>query len=320
VLYSENDKSLAGVRAFLSNPDCSEKETLERMLNVANDISIESSASADQSINTASIIASGAREMLNKSDAERSGIISSALTFLKLYRDPIMASNTRGHDFSINDLIYHTNPVSLYLGIPPSDIGRTMPFMRLMLQMILSRQTESLDISNQDSKRRQLLLMLDEFPQFGRLPFFEKTLSYTAGYNIRAYLISQDMQQIYKEYGREQSIVSNCGIRIAYAPNTLETAKHLSESLGAKTLKQNNVNYSGRRFEWLLRNVSITEHEIKRPLLLPDELMRLPQDVSLIFKNGIAPIYGCKIYYYNDKVFYERSKISPPEKSDKLNS
>jgi type IV secretion system protein VirD4 len=320
VLYNETDKSLAGVRAFLTNPSSSEKETFQKMLKFANDrVPLLSDKDIDQSRLTFSIIASGAREMLNKSEAERSGIISSALTFLKLYRDPIIAENTRGHSFSINDLIYHEKPVSLYLGIPPSDITRTMPFMRLMLQMILSRLTENLEKYNQEGKRRQLLLLLDEFPQFGRLPFIEKTLSYTSGYNIRAYLISQDMQQIYKEYGRDQSIVSNCGIRIAYAPNTLETAKYVSESLGATTLRKKHVNYSGQRFEWLLSNISISEHDIKRPLLMPDELMRLPPDTALIFKNGMAPIYGNKIYYYNDFNLNKRSLISPPKKSDKLN-
>lgn len=298
MLYFEEDKSLAGVRNFLSNPGCSEKDTLQKMLVVDHPV-----------------VSSGAREMLNKSDAERASIISSTLTFLKLYRDPIVAANTREHDFSIQDLIFHEKPVSLYLGIPPSDIGRMMPLMRLMLQMILSRLTESFQDNEQ---RRQLLLMLDEFPQFGRLPFFEKALSYSAGYHIRAYLISQDIQQIYKEYGREQSILSNCGIRIAYAPNTLETARHLSESLGSTTLRQKHINYSGKRFEWLLHNVSVSEHDIKRPLLTPDELTRLPNYAALIFKNGIAPIYGRKIYYYSDPVFKERAVIPTPEISDRL--
>jgi type IV secretion system protein VirD4 len=323
VLYAEEDKSLAGVRKFLSDPSRTDKDTFERMLKAVNEPAFSEELLANSVITqptpATSVIASGAREMLNKSEGERSGIISTALTYLKLYRDPIMAQNTRGHDFSINDIVYHEKPVSLYLGIPPSDIGRMMPFMRLMLQMILSRLTESLEINSQATKRRQLLLMLDEFPQFGRLPFFERALSYSSGYNIRAYLISQDMQQIYKEYGRDQSIVSNCGIRIAYAPNTLETAKHLSEALGFTTLRQTHINYSGQRFEWLLRNVSVSEHDIKRPLLTPDELTRLPQDIALIFKNGIAPIYGRKIYYYRDPIFKERAGVCAPEISDKLN-
>lgn len=300
VLYTQENKSLAGVRNFLSDPNNTENETLQLMLTSGHPI-----------------VASGAREMLNKSEAERSSIISSALTFLKLYRDPIISKNTSSHDFKIIDLVNHAKPISLYLGIPPSDIGRTMPLMRLMLQMILSRLTESLELKSQ---HRQLLLMLDEFPQFGKLPFFEKALSYSAGYNIRAYLISQDIQQIYKEYGREQSIVSNCGIRIAYAPNTLETAKYLSESLGSMTLRQKQINYSGKRFEWLLHQISISEHDIKRSLLTPDELMRLSQDAVLIFKNSIAPIKGKKIYYYLDPNLNEKTLIPAPKISDKTNT
>jgi type IV secretion system protein VirD4 len=262
------------------------------------------------------IVASGAQEMLNKCEEERTSIISSTLTYLKLYRDPIVANNTRQHDFKIMDFIEHEKPISLYLGIPPSDMTRTMPLMRLMLQMILSRLTESTAMYTENPTRRQVLLMLDEFPQFGKLPFFEKALSYSAGYNIRAYLISQDMQQIYQEYRAHQSIVSNCGIRIAYAPNTLETAKHLSELLGSTTLRHKHTNYSGKRFEYLLNNMSISEQETKRPLLTPDELMRLPPDVALIFKNVVAPIYGKKIYYYLDQLFHQRSCLIAPEKSD----
>ncbi len=306
VLYSESDKSLAGVRAFLTHPHRTEEETLQEMLATTHDPDYQHSwidRGTGEPTMTHSIVASGAREMLNKCEEERTSIISSALTYLKLYRDPIIAMNTRNHDFKITDFIHHEKPISLYLGIPPSDITRTMPLMRLMLQMILSRLTESLEPHTQSSQRRQVLLMLDEFPQFGKLPFFEKALSYSAGYNIRAYLVSQDMQQIYKEYGHDQSIVSNCGIRIAYAPNTLETAKYLSESLGSTTLRQKHIHYSGRRFQWLMNNMSISEQDTKRPLLTPDELMRLPQDVALIFKNGVAPIYGNKIYYYRELLF-----------------
>jgi type IV secretion system protein VirD4 len=60
------------------------------------------------------------------------------------------------------------------------------------------------------------------------------------------------------------------------------------------------------------------EHDIKRPLLTPDELMQLPQDVALIFKNGIAPIYGRKIYYYQDRIFQEQSSLPHPVFSDRF--
>ena len=61
--------------------------------------------------------------------------------------------------------------------------------------------------------------MLDEFPSYGKLEVFQEALAYIAGYGIKAYLIAQDIAQLWGAYGRDESIVSNCHIRIAYAPN-----------------------------------------------------------------------------------------------------
>lgn len=37
------------------------------------------------------VIASTARELLNKSDNERNGVLSTAMSFLGIYRDPVVA-------------------------------------------------------------------------------------------------------------------------------------------------------------------------------------------------------------------------------------
>ncbi len=324
MLYAEKDKSLTGMRDFLSNPNRTETATFEYMLNTLHDWKGEHhwiDPNTGDPIKTHPIVAAGAREMLNKSEEERSGVMSSALTFLKLYRDPIIAMNTRTSDFSIHDLVYHEKAVSLYLIIPPSDITRVMPLLRLMLNQILARLTENLDFGKilpDGSKRHKLLLQLDEFPQFGRIIFLEKALAYSAGYGIQAYLICQDLTQLYKEYGNYQSILSNCLIRTTYAPNTIETANHISELLGAQTITKEHKHYSGNRLSLYLKNTSESLHETKRQLMTADELMRLEPNAAIIMKNGHSPIYGHKIYYYNDPIFKARASIPPPSSSDKL--
>ncbi|MBU2821931.1 type IV secretory system conjugative DNA transfer family protein, partial [Acidithiobacillus caldus] len=50
------------------------------------------------------VIAQSAREMLNKADNEKSGVISTMMSFLSLYRDPIVAKWTEYSDFRITDL------------------------------------------------------------------------------------------------------------------------------------------------------------------------------------------------------------------------
>ena len=56
--------------------------------------------------------------------AERSGVVSTALGYLVLYRDPVLARATEVSDFSIEDIITGARPVSLYLVIPPEEISR----------------------------------------------------------------------------------------------------------------------------------------------------------------------------------------------------
>ena len=89
-------------------------------------------------------VASIARELLNKSDNERSGVVSTAMSFLGLYRDPLIATNTARSDWRIADLMQAERPVSLYLVVPPSDISRTKPLVRLILNQIARRLTETL--------------------------------------------------------------------------------------------------------------------------------------------------------------------------------
>jgi type IV secretion system protein VirD4 len=72
----------------------------------------------------------------------RSGKGVTAMSFLGLYRDPVVAQVTRRCDWRIIDLIAGDRPATLYLVVPPSDISRTKPLVRLLLNQIGRRLTE----------------------------------------------------------------------------------------------------------------------------------------------------------------------------------
>src|SRR3546814_3189088 len=71
------------------------------------------------------VIASAARELLNKSDNERSGVVSTALSFLGLYREPVVAEVTLRCDWRIVDIVGSKHQTTLYLVVTPSDINLT---------------------------------------------------------------------------------------------------------------------------------------------------------------------------------------------------
>lgn len=303
VLYAEPDKSLRGVAAFLSDPARPFQATLQSMMTAPH--------LGDR---PHPVVASAARELLNKSENELSGVLSTAMSFLGLYRDPTVAKVTASCDWRIADLIDAEYPVSLYIVVPPSDISRTKPLIRLLLNQIGRRLTETLE-ARQDTRRHPVLLMLDEFPALGRLDFFESALAYMAGYGLRAFLIAQSLNQIDKAYGPNHSILDNCHVRVAFATNDERTAKRISDALGTATELRAQRNYAGHRLAPWLGHLMVSRQESARSLLTPGEVMQLPPDDEIVMVSGCRPIRGKKLRYHLDRNFMVRV-LRPPVLSD----
>jgi type IV secretion system protein VirD4 len=297
VLYAEEEKTLANVARFLSDPSRTIDRTL-RIMMTTNHIGTKEHPAAHP------VVAEAAREVLNKAENERSGVLSTAMSLLGLYRDPVVARVTAMSDFRIADLVDPKRPTSLYLVVPPSDIGRTKPLVRLILNQIGRRLTETLPTSSQ--KRPQVLMMLDEFPALGRLDFFESALAFMAGYGIRAYLIAQSLNQIEKAYGPNNAVLDNCHVRIAFAANDERTAKRISDALGTATEQRAQKNYAGHRLSPWLSHMMVSRQETSRPLLTPGEVMQLPSDEEIVMISGQPPIRAKKLRYYADRNFVER--------------
>jgi type IV secretion system protein VirD4 len=304
VLYAEEEKTLARVATFLSDPRRSFEHTLRAMM-ATNHLGTTEKPEVHP------VVASAAREVLNKSDNERSGVLSTAMSFLGLYRDPMVAATTSACDWRITDLVDADRPVSLYLVIPPSDISRTKPLVRLVLNQIGRRLTERLEGDPGKRRRHQLLMMLDEFPALGRLDFFETALAFMAGYGIRAYLIAQSLNQISKAYGENNAILDNCHVRIAFSSNDERTAKRISDALGTATELRAQRNYAGHRLAPWLSHVMVSRQETARPLLTPGEVMQLPPADELVLVSGLAPIRARKLRYYEDRNFISRVLPTP---------
>ena len=299
VLYAERNKTLAGVAAFLSDPERTIEETLDAMMATAH-------------LGEAGphpVVASAARELLNKSDNERSGVLSTAMSYLGLYRDPVIAEVTKCSDWRIADLVEAKQPATLYLVVPPSDISRTKPLIRLILNQIGRRLTEEL---SPKAQRHRVLMMLDEFPALGRLDFFESALAFMAGYGLKSFLIAQSLNQIERAYGKNNAILDNCHVRVAFATNDEGTAKRVSESLGTATEQRSMRNYAGHRLSPWLGHLMISRSETSRPLLTQGEILQLPDTDEIVMLSGSPPIKAKKARYYADPRLQARI-LPPPE-------
>src|SRR3546814_1621622 len=107
------------------------------------------------------------------------------------------------------------------------------------------------------------------------------------------------------EHGADE-IVSNCGVEIAFTPKELRVAKELSERLGylGQDAESRSLTIHG-----LLANRSKTISEQRRALMLPQELMQLPEDDILVIRGGIPVIRGKKIRYFKERSEEQTSEL-----------
>jgi putative plasmid transfer factor (traG) len=262
-------------------------------------------------------VAEAAANMYNGAEQTRASIMQTAQTSMAVYQDPLVRANTAVSDFSLRDLLDPSQEVSLYLVLQPNDIDKLRPILRLFVNTMLSKLVRDMKFASDDEKeqkKQRLLLMLDEFPQLGKLESIEKTLAICAGYGVKICIVAQSMGQLNKIYTKDNAIPGNCHVQIYFTP-TLEdgggTAKTLSDTLGDQTIHSYSKSSNGKMFEG-----STSTSQMARKLMTPDEVRRMPADRELVFVAGFRPIYGKKLFYFKQKFFTDRTKTPPPTFSD----
>ena len=274
------------------------------------------------------------RDMIDRPEKEAGSVISTAKSYLSLYRDPVVARNVSRSDFRIRDLMHHAaSPVSLYIITQPNDKARLRPLVRVLINAILRLSADRMEFEHGRpvvNYRHRLLMMMDEFPSLGKLAIMQESLAFLAGYGIKCYLIIQDLSQLHAAYGKEESITSNCHIQNAFPPNRLETADHLSRLTGTTTVVKEQNTTSGKRLGSFKGQVSTTFQEVQRPLLTTDEALRMPgpkKDAEgrihepgdmVVYVAGFPAIYGRQPLFYQDRVFQKRAEVPAPKESDRI--
>lgn len=331
-LYKARDEgtaaSLPSVDSMLSDPDRS-----------VNELWMEMATYGHTEGKNHPVVGAAARDMMDRPDEEAGSVLSTAKSFLSLYRDPVVARNVSTSDFRIKDLMHADTPVSLYIVTQPNDKARLRPLVRVMVNLMFRLLADKMSFENGRPVahyKHRLLFMADEFPSLGKLEIVQESLAFVAGYGIKCYLICQDLNQLKSKetgYGPDETITSNCHVQNAYPPNRLETAEHLSKLTGQTTIVKAQITTSGRRTAAMLGQVSRTTQEVQRALLTVDEALRMPGPVKgfkngkdvieaagdmVVYVAGYPAIYGKQPLYFMDGIFQARAEVPAPAQSDRL--
>lgn len=221
---------------------------------------------------------------------------------LNAWINPVLDAATSANDFWLSDV--RRKRMTIYIGIQPNKLAEARLIVNLFFSQLINVNTRELPQDNPDLKY-QCLLLMDEFTSIGRVDIIANAVSYMAGYNIRLLPVIQSMAQLDATYGKDVSrtLITNHAMQIIYAPREQQDANDYSEMLGYTTLRKRNRS----RSRGAQGNVTFSEVEERRALMLPQELKAMGREKEVILCEGIPnPIMAQKIRYYDDPYFTSR--------------
>ena len=240
------------------------------------------------------LVARTARRIRQKTDKERSGVMSTAQAQTHFLDSPRMTDVLSASSFDLRDL--KNGHMTIYLVLPADRLATHGRWLRLIVGLCLSAMTRDRQVPSVP-----VLFMLDEFAALGRLQAVETAMGLLAGYGVLLWPILQDLSQLQDLYPhRWKSFLANAGAVQAFGVNDLGTAEYLSGMLGQRTVMVRQHGRSGKtEYDHGAENYSATS----RPLLMPQEIMRLPRQKEILLLEGKEPVLADRARYFSDKEF-----------------
>jgi len=240
------------------------------------------------------LVSRTAQRLLQKTDRERSGVISTAQANTHFLDSPRMNGILSASSFDLADL--KAVGTTIYLVLPADRLATHGRWLRLIVGLALSALTR-----DRHPPKTPVLFMLDEFAALGRMQTIETAVGLLAGYGVLLWPILQDLAQLQDLYPqRWRSFLANTGVVQAFSVNDLGTAEYLSKMLGQRTVTVRHHGRSGgTTHDRGSENYSVTG----RPLLMPQEIMRLPPTQQIVLLHGKPPILADRVRYYADPEF-----------------
>ncbi|MFE5322243.1 VirD4-like conjugal transfer protein, CD1115 family [Paenibacillus sp. NPDC056579] len=251
-------------------------------------------------------------------DKVRSSIFISLAVTMSKWNSKTVQSFTAASDFRLEHI--GEKKMIVYVILPVADSTWEMLTSNFFTQLF--QQLYRLADRHYNRLPRAVNIMLDEFPNIGKIPNYEELLATCRSYGISCSTIVQSVGQLIDKYSKEkaEAIIGNHSIRFLLGAGDHLTAKTFSELLGDTTIRTDSRSVS-KSHKAGGGSDSTSQSYAKRSLMTPDEIMRMPREEGLLLVSGMNPIRMRKAFQFEffQGVLHEReSRFRYPEFSGNI--
>jgi type IV secretion system protein VirD4 len=257
-----------------------------------------------------------ADQFIDMADDTYSGITTNLNRSMAFMTDPQIKRATASSMFSMKDLTGagKDRPTSLYIVAPPGKLKTQRTWLRLLITAGINTFA-----NKPEGEGYRCMFLMDEFANLGFLDEMPTEISYARGHGIDFTLIVQGLKQLKKTYGdADATILDNCAYKWYCNIGDLDTAKHLSETLGKKTVrtvgksKTEGLSTGGANVREQ-EGKSTNYGEMGKDLISPDEALKLGKNVAFLTYPGTVPKYLRPVDYWKLPEAFDMFKNSCPK-------
>lgn len=253
------------------------------------------------------------RQHIGREEKQRMSFEAHIVTALDGWNNKLVDDATSRSDFNIADL--RRKPCTILIGTPVGNFGSVEAVVRLLVQQVHDVLLRSLPELDEPHK---LLLMLDEFYQFGRMPEIVDRAPLVAGYGFQIAVIAQGLTQLDVRYGKptRDMLVGNMDVKLLIGVGDETTAKYCADEIGKHYIRREGWGTSiggGSLVGGMPRASRSTQGRWElEPLMAPEALRRLDSKKSVLLVRGQYAAVLDKIHFFTDGDYKRKVAASAP--------
>ena len=225
----------------------------------------------------------------------RSGVVAQVHLALEFASDPAIERAIARSEWNVSELCAGRDPATVYLTFPAAQAESMTMVTRLVLQaVVLGMLHDRHKTSDGRDKRHRVLLVLEEMPLLGNLPFIEHAMSLAAAYNLQLFCIAQDIAQLNAVYGTQNAIIGNTATWMWAPGPSRETYQEATSLAGTMIAKMR----SRSKKVGVLSRANDVASLSRHPSINMADLIPRSRDHFLVMHHGVRPLLLRKARYY----------------------
>jgi type IV secretion system protein VirD4 len=211
---------------------------------------------------------------------------------LNPWNNRLVAAATATSDFDIREL--RRKRMSIFIGCSVAQLDAFRPLLNILVQQI---HDVLMAAPPKKDEPHQVLLLIDEFRQLGRMDDLVSKLTINAGYGFRVVVVLQNLAQLDEVYGKavRETLVSACATQLYIRIDDLDTSEYLSKMLGETTIE---LKRASLRRDGILGSKTINTDYDAHPLRTPQQLRQMDPRKVILLTASAPPFELERVIYH----------------------